>query len=152
MGIGSLNYERVFLHEGDFYLTGRMGIGYTPGKHFKTISFPILVNGVYQLSNSFAFECGIGTCISYTFWPDWTEQVWALFWTYDVFHKGGTYFDPLLTGNVGIRVQLKNGFLFRFGFTPVYNLISISEELVNYSIIPRKVGYWFGISLGYCFK
>lgn len=152
MGIGSLNYETVLTRSKDFYLTGRMGLGYHPGSHYETISFPLLVNGIYQLSNSFALECGIGTCISYTFWPDWTENVWAIFWTYKVFHEGGTYFDPLLTGNVGIRIQSRNGFLFRFGFTPVVNLTSISEELVDYSIIPRKIGYWFGFSFGYSFK
>ena len=72
MGMGSLNYERVFLHKGDFYLTARSGVGIKPGR-YQTISFPLLINGIYQLSNKFAFECGVGTNISYTRWNSWTE-------------------------------------------------------------------------------
>ena len=151
MLIGSLNDERVFFHEQRFYITSRMGIGYKPGQ-YKTISIPILVNGIYQVSNVFAVECGLGANISYTHWPSWSEEIWAIMWSYVVYHDGGDMIDPLLTGNIGIRLQAGRGFLFRFGFTPVLNIKYINADLVEYSILPKKIAYWFGVSLGYSFK
>jgi hypothetical protein len=153
MGMGSLNYERVFLHKGDFYLTARSGVGIKPGR-YQTISFPLLINGIYQLSNKFAFECGVGTNISYTRWNSWTEvyNFWFIVQVNQtIYHPAGSYFDPLLVFNAGIRVQKPKGFVFRFNFTPLINFKTMSEEVDVYTTVPKKIGYWFGMSFGKSF-
>jgi len=153
MGLGSLNYERVFFHKRHFYLTVRAGVGIKPGR-YQTISFPLLVNGIYQVSNKFALELGAGTNISYTWWNSWTETF--NFWFIvpvngTVDHPAGSFFAPLLVFNAGIRVQKPKGFVFRFNFTPLINFQTLSKEVDYYTTLPRKVGCWFGISFGKSF-
>lgn len=153
MGFGSLNYEKVFIRKGNFYATAKGGIGWVPGRH-TTMSLIMLVNGIFRVSKRFAFEGGVGTCLTYTWWDPWTEHY--SFWflvpiNYTKEHPGGSYFAPLLTFQAGFRVQSPKGFLFRFNFTPTRNFTPPTEEIHVYSTIPDKVGYWFGISLGKSF-
>jgi hypothetical protein len=153
MGLGSLNYERVFFHQSDFYLTARAGVGIKPGR-YQTVSFPLLVNGIYQVSNKFALEFGAGTDLSYTSWDSWTESYsfWFIVPVYGkIEHPSGSFFTPLLVFNTGFRVQKPKGFIFRFNFTPIINFKTLTEEVDYYSTLPRKVGYWFGMSFGKSF-
>jgi hypothetical protein len=153
MGFGSLNYERVFIHHRGVYLTGKTGLGWKPGKH-TTLSFIGMINGIFQVSRRFAFEGGAGTSLTYTWWDPWTEvyNFWFILPIhYTKEHSGGSYFAPLLTFQGGFRVQSPRGFLFRFNFTPTINFTPTNEEVHNYTTIPDKVGYWFGISFGKSF-
>ena len=150
LNLVSINYERVLFHENDFYITGRMGLGYIPPS-INTISLPGLVNGIYQVSNRFLLELGIGFSVTYTFWPDHYSSG-GLF-SGSTFHESGSFIDPLLTGYAGIRVQKKKGFLFRFGFTPLIEIISDIEKRTVYKQtgITNSFLPWVGMSFGYSF-
>ncbi len=146
----SFNYERVFPLGKCLYLSGRTGIGDLPS-FYNTLSVPFMMNGMYQVSNSFLLELGIGVNLTYTFWPD-SQGGGGIFDSGPV--ESGSFFDPLLTCLVGIRVQSKKGFLFRLGFTPLIELTKNSEKGtlnkqfgMNTSFVP-----WAGISFGYSFK
>lgn len=155
MFIGSLNYERVFSQRNDKYTSVRVGLG---GKgessgswlHYSTISVPILINRIIQVSNSFAYEIGIGTTLTYSTSSAWEVVWWSPFGSSVQKYKGGTFFDPLITTNIGIRVA-NDGFLFRLGFTPVVNFLHLNVEIREYSVIPENIGYWFGLSIGFSF-
>jgi hypothetical protein len=146
----SLNYERVFFHAHDFYLTGRAGIGYIPPS-INTISLPCLVNGIYQVSDNFLLEMGAGFSLTYNFWPDYYSS--GGFNSGTTFHESESFFDPLLTGFLGIRVQKKKGFLFRFGFTPLFELTNDLESRTVYKQtgITNAFLPWVGMSFGYSF-
>ena len=146
----SLNYERIFFHGGDFYISGRMGFGYVPPK-ITTLSLPLLVNGMYQVSNGFLFELGIGFNPTYTFWPDYYSSG-GLF-SGGAFYESGSFIDPLITGFAGIRIQKKKGFLFRLGFTPLIELTKNMENRTIYKQFGIKNSFlpWVGMSLGYSF-
>ena len=146
----SLNYERVFLHIYDFYLTGRIGAGYIPPS-INTISLPCLVNGLYQISNVVFIELGFGVCFTYNFWKDYYsdgEEPSA-----STFHESGSFYDPLITGVIGIRVQKKKGFLFRFGFTPLLEFFNPLEKSTIYKQMGTTDSFlpWVGMSFGYSF-
>lgn len=146
----SLNYERVFPLGKCFYLSGRTGIGDFPS-FYNTLSVPFMMNGMCQLSNSFLLELGIGVNLTYTLWPD--SQGGG-----GMFDSGptvkGSFFDPLLTCLVGIRVQSKKGFLFRLGFTPLIELTKNTEKGTLYRQFGLNTSFvpWAGISFGYSFK
>ena len=153
MGI-SLNYERIFSHGGDIYISGRVGIGGFGGPEV-TLALPLLVNGMYQVSNGFLFELGIGFNPTYTFWPNYYSSGNLFFGPSSIrtFHEKGSFFDPLITGFAGIRVQRKKGFLFRFGFTPLIGLTQNIENSIIYkqNVTTTLFPLW-GIDLGYSFK
>jgi hypothetical protein len=145
----SLNYERIFFHGGNFYISGRMGFGLFSFQ-VTTFSLPLLVNGMYQLSNGFLFELGIGFNPTYTFWPDYQSK-----WLFSggTFYESGSFFDPLITGFAGIRIQKKKGFLFRFGFTPLIELTKDMEKRTVYKQFRYEYSFlpWAGMSFGYSF-
>ncbi len=150
MNVVSVNYERVFFHAHDFYITGRIGLGYTPPV-INTLSLPILTNGFYQVSNVFLIELGFGVNFTWTFWNGYNSddgQVSGSTW-----HESGSFIDLLLTGYAGIRLQKKKGFLFRFGFTPVYEITEFPENRTSYMQLGTKDAFvpWVGMSFGYSF-
>jgi hypothetical protein len=49
-----------------------------------------------------------------------------------------------LVANTGLRIQDKDGFLFRLDFTPFYNLNHTGQLLP-----PQRFSPWAGISFGY---
>jgi hypothetical protein len=126
----SMNYERLIVQSNRFYLTGRVGLGI--GTYIEWMSsqdflaIPLLLNFQYQLSNIVVLEFGAGSTLSFV--------------------PSHQYFNPLITGVIGMRVQSKSGFLFRVGFTP---LVSLDKDLHKgdfETFLP-----WAGISLGYSF-
>ena len=147
----SIDYERIIFHGSDFYMSGRTGIGCVPGT-ISTLSLPLLFNGMYQVSNGFLFELGLGFNLTYTFYPDYYSSDGFL--SGNTFHKSGRFFDPLITGVVGFRVQGKKGFLFRLGFTPFIELTKNIENRTIYKQVGTKNSFlpWVGMSFGYCFK
>ena len=151
MNVASLNYERVFYHEKEAYLTWRAGAGYIPPS-VNTVSLPFLVNGVYHVSRGFFIEVGLGLDLTYSFWPDLHGNDASLYGT--TFLKAGAFADPLFTGIAGIRVQARNGFLFRLDFTPLFEL----SDNIGKRMIYMQTGsgksflLWMGVSLGYSFR
>jgi len=148
--MGSLNYERLFVNGHDFYLSGRLGTGYIPGI-FQSVSFPVMMTGMYQVSNNFLFELGIGGSLQYTFWQNYISGGGFFGDGGGDLVPGGSFYDPLIIGFAGMRVQGKKGFLFRFGFTPVYALIKNTKYGAVYSMNDRAFLPWFGLSFGYSF-
>lgn len=146
----SLNYERIFYHGGNFYLSGRTGIGDMPS-FYNTLSFPLLANGIYQVSDRFLCELGIGLSLTYTFWPD-SEGSGGLFGSASI--ESGSFFDPLLTGVAGIRIQGKKGFLFRLCFTPLIELTKDTENGTLYKQFNTNKSFipYVGMSFGYSFN
>lgn len=130
---GSLNYERVIINKNLFYLSGRIGIGYGNFSGTRIISMPILINGIFQIYNPLSLEVGIGISLM-----NIGKQ--------DNFGDGNWIYrnEVAPTGIVGIRLQLKNGFLMRLDFTPFYANLEYQNET---SIIHCS----FGLSLGYSF-
>ncbi|HSN50318.1 MAG TPA: hypothetical protein VLR52_03725, partial [Bacteroidales bacterium] len=133
---GSINFERLSTRSGNFYLMSRLGVGYGWIDHVNRFSFPLMINGVFQLSNTFALEAGLGVTIMYQFWTYKPSSIQK----YPTSH-----FDPVLTGFAGIRYQSEDGFLFRAGFTPLVDIL-IEDRMLDKGFIP-----WFGLSIGYGF-
>jgi hypothetical protein len=150
LNLVSLNYERIFFHRHDFYLSGRAGLGYTPPS-VNMISIPAMLNGIFRVSDTFFFEVGAGFCLTYSFWQDYYSNGGLMSDTN--FYKKGGLIDPLLAGYAGIRVQKKKGFLFRFGFTPLYELTNYVEQRAVYKQTGTTNAFlpWFGMSFGYSF-
>lgn len=142
--IGSINYERMLLHNGNVYLTGRIGFGFEPydendaSKSHYTF-MPILLNLQFQLSNSFVLEFGVGPTIAHDSWEEHSGS-WH---SYTITPRKEYY--HFMTALAGIRVQTKGGFLIRSGFTPIFNKYSDTFIPFN-SSMP-----WGGLSLGYSF-
>ena len=130
---GSLNYERIFLKRDFFYLSGRIGVGYGNFVGVDILSTPILINGIFQIYHALAFEVGVGLSLM-RFGTE--SELGSGIWSYE--------YEPAPTGIAGIRIQAKNGFLFRLGFTPLY--AHIIQDDHGYHGVP-----WFGFSLGYSF-
>ena len=129
---GSVNYERILLNRKFFYLSVRGGIGggYIPIPPSESmISFPLLINSIFQVDKGIAVEAGAGIS-------------WMLVGTEEgessnlgIWVKGGD--APVPTGTIGFRYQAKKGFLLRVNFTPFTNF--------------DEIFYFFGISFGYSF-
>ena len=150
LSLGSLNYERILFHSRDFYLSARIGAGYIPPT-INTVSLIGLVNGIYQISDVFCLEMGIGVADTYTFWKGYYNESGTDSDT--IYHPAGSFIDPILTGFAGIRVQKKKGFLFRFGFTPLIELTNIIENRMVYKQVQATDSFipWIGMSFGYSF-
>ena len=128
---GSLNFERILLHRKFYYLSVRGGIGggYIPIPPSESmISFPLLINSIFQVHNGLAVEAGTGIS-------------WMLVGTEEgessqlgIWDNGNA---PVPTGMVGFRYQAEKGFLLRINFTPFTNF--------------KEIFYFFGISFGYSF-
>jgi hypothetical protein len=146
----SLNYERIFFHAHDFYLSGRIGAGYIPPT-ISTFSFLEMVNGIYRVSKVLFLELGVGLNLTYTFWQDYNGSEGMPSDT--LFHQRGAFVDPLITAFAGIRIQKKKGFLFRLGFTPLVELTDLVEKRTVYKQIGTTNSFllWAGISFGYSF-
>ncbi|MGA2823502.1 MAG: hypothetical protein ABSE72_08260 [Bacteroidales bacterium] len=145
--LGSLNYEKIIIHKNSFYLSGRIGFGYGIGKPGETYrvnlyTFPVLLNGLFQVSNNFLFELGIGSSLSYANWSAYhPSSSWIVIGTP---HDAGNQFYPFITVVAGIRVQSENGFIFRLGFTPLIQVTNLDKD-------SRMFFPWGGISFGYSF-
>ena len=59
LNLFSFNYERVFLKKKNFYMSARIGLGYTPPE-INTISVLGLVNCFYRISGNILIEFGAG--------------------------------------------------------------------------------------------
>ena len=99
----------------------------------------------------FLIELGFGVNFTWTFWNGYNSddgQVSGSTW-----HESGSFIDLLLTGYAGIRLQKKKGFLFRFGFTPVYEITEFPENRTSYMQLGTKDAFvpWVGMSFGYSF-
>ena len=124
---GSLNYDRVLLQRNFFYLSGRIGIGYGNFMSNSILSVPMLVNGIFQVYHALAFEVGLGVSfMKITKKEEYGEGL------------SSYEYDPGPTGAAGLRVQARNGFLFRAVFTPFITLDHI------YSSGGVSFGYSFG--------
>ncbi len=134
--IGSVNYERLSVRSGIFYLMSRFGIGYGRFDEKNLISFPLMMNGVFQLTNKFALEVGVGGTLMYQFWNEKQNA-------YTKYPR--SLFDPVLTGFAGIRYVREDGLLVRAGFTPLLDV------LMDIPVMKNKFTPWFGASLGYVF-
>jgi hypothetical protein len=130
---GSLNYERNILNIKSFFLTGRVGIGYGRVFEYSMLSMPIIINGVFRVFRTISYEIGVG--ISLMRIGNLNSQSGSG-WSYNN--------DIAPTAIIGLRVQSKNGFLFRFNFTPIYTNFNNTETRNN--LYP-----FFGISFGYGF-
>jgi hypothetical protein len=150
LNVVSINYEKVFYKVRDFYLTGRVGLGYIPPT-VNTLTVPVLANGIYRVSDVLFLELGFGLSVTYTFWSDITTREEP--YTLSTVPVSGHFMDILLAGHAGIRVQKKNGFLFRFGFTPLYELTDILENRTVYMQLDITEAFlpWVGMSFGYSF-
>jgi len=127
---GSLNYERIVFHHNDIYLSGRLGIGYIYFYNAIVFSTPILFNFIYHVHKVVSLEGGVGTTL---FFQD----------TKDPADAG---IDPVLTGNIGLRLQWKKGFCLRIGFVPYYDFLVKGPNFFSTQFVP-----WGGLSLGYSF-
>jgi hypothetical protein len=125
---GSLNYERVLLHRKFFYLTARGGLGggYIPTASI--LSFPVLVNTLFQFYKGGAAEVGLGATMMLIGMEEGDAGD-------NDFWKNGN--APMPTGTIGYRYQGKRGFLLRVNFTPFTNF--------------SEVFYFLGLSFGYSF-
>jgi hypothetical protein len=150
LNLGSLNYERILLRASDFYISAKIGGGYTPPS-INTVSLIGLVNGIYQISDVFCLEFGIGITGTYTFWKGYYNEAGNASDT--IYQAAGSFIDPLITGFAGIRVQKKRGFLFRFGFTPLLELTNVVEHRTAYRQLNAKDSFipFVGMSFGYSF-
>lgn len=130
---GSMNYERVLLHKNNSYITGRIGAGYFQDLDIvKIVSFPMLINYLYNLNKVLSIEVGAGTNV--------TIQ------TANEDYENGVF--PVLVGFTGIRlhsIHKFEGFTFRIGFTPVY---AIQQ---TYWFNSKSFTPWGGLSVGYSF-
>jgi hypothetical protein len=127
---GSLNYERIFFHRNDLYLSGRVGIGYIYFYNGFILSAPLLFNVIYHVYKDLSLEGGVGTTLFF-------QQ------TTDSDFNG---VDPVLTGFIGMRLQTARGFCFRAGFVPFYDFMDSGANFFSNHFEP-----WGGISFGYSF-
>lgn len=132
---GSINYERVFVHNPNIYLTGRFGVGYGSFAGLSILSGPTLINGIFKIHKSIAFETGIGVAFMQVGREG--EAYSGMNWTYE--------FQIAPTAQAGLRVQSQNGFLFRLCFTPFIAALQASNS--TYKFYP-SVGMSFGYSFG----
>ena len=108
-------------------------MGYGQFLDFSVLTVPIILNGIFQIYHSVAFEVGLGASFM-RIGHQKTES--NDHWSYEN--------SIVPTGNIGIRVQAKNGFLLRVDFTPYYTDLKYTKT--DNAIIPS-----FGLSLGYSF-
>jgi hypothetical protein len=131
--LGSINYERKIFNKNSFYLTGRVGVGYGYFFDYNILSSPIVISGIVRVFRAISYEFGLGMTLM-RIGNKLSESNGQ--WTYEN--------DLAPTALIGIRVQKKSGFLFRFDFTPIYTNYNIED--------PKKNLYpVFGISFGYSF-
>jgi len=130
---GSLNYERVLLKRGNFYLNLRIGIGYGL-TDTRFLSMPLGFNGILQIYRALAWEIGLGLSLIDAYRPDASPRN-------SLVEDEGI---PALIPSTGLRIQDKNGVLFRLDFTPFYNL-----NIVGQLLPPKRFTPWGGLSIGY---
>jgi len=130
-GFGSLNYERVFPVSGKFYLSGRVGIGTFYFMNVSSISFPVLSNVIYNVSQILSLEAGLGV---------------TLFFKKVQYSPPESGLDPLITGLLGLRLQHPGkGFCFRAGFTPLIETRNSDPYVFSSTFFPFA-GFNFGYS------
>ena len=128
---GSINYERIIFHQKSNYLSGRIGAGFDYYEGTNIFSTPVIFNYIYNIHKDISFEVGMGTTIVMQYVKNSSENL----------------IIPLLTGNVGIRIQSATGFIFRFGVTPFINFSDDHPSRFDSFFMP-----WIGITFGYSFK
>jgi len=131
---GSLNYERVLINKGIFYFNARIGIGYGNYSQTSILSLPIGFNGVLQIYQAFAWEFGLGLSLMQIKRSNASPR------------NSIEEFEQILAliPSTGLRIQDKNGFLFRIDFTPFFNPNSKGQLIPSKSFKP-----WVGLSIGY---
>jgi hypothetical protein len=137
---GSLNYERVVIHSRKVCFTFRTGFGYANDGTSQAMNFPLLANAWFRVSRKTCLEAGVGTLLSYSYWPEhYSFGLLSPTWV-----ESGDSFDAAFTACFGVRIQAPSGFLFRAGFTPLVNLDT--KTYLFPIFLP-----WGGISFGYSF-
>jgi len=150
LNLFSVNNERILLGSRDQFLSARIGAGYTPPS-IQTFSLMGTVGGMFRVSRVLFFEVGAGIDITCSSWnhPDTSELTESL----KNIPVKGSFIDPLLTGYLGLRVQKQGGFLFRIGFTPVYELTDNPGYRTAFLQLGTRNRFvpWLGMSFGYSF-
>lgn len=121
-GIGSFNYEKIFLKKEKTEFTWRAGLSFAPidRNNGTGVIFPLMINSVTG-KNAHKLELGIGQGITVT-------------------TKGN--FFALAIAAIGYRYQPENKKIFyRVTYTP----------LISY-IVDFQVQQWAGLSIGYTFN
>lgn len=121
-GVGSINYEKLFLKKNNTEFTWRAGLSFAPiDKNNGTgIVFPLMIQSLIG-KNSHKLELGLGQGITIT-------------------TKG--HFFTLATGAIGYRYQSeKKKWFYRATYTP----------LISY-LVDFQIQQWGGISVGYTFN
>lgn len=121
-GVGSINYEKLFLKKNNTEFTWRAGLSFAPiDKNNGTgIVFPLMLNSLIG-KNSHKLELGLGQGITIT--------------------TKGSFFS-LTTAAIGYRYQPETKkWFYRFTYTP----------LLSY-LVDLQIQQWGGISVGYTFN
>jgi hypothetical protein len=121
-GLGSFNYEKLFLKKNNTEFTWRAGLSFAPiDKNNGTgIVFPLMINALIG-KKSHKLELGLGQGITFT--------------------TKGSFF-PLTTAAVGYRYQSESKkWFYRVTYTP----------LISY-LFDFQMQQWGGISIGYTFN
>ena len=131
---GSLNYERRLFNKKSFNLMGRAGFGFGQMMDRRLFTIPIIITNVFRVFRSISYEIGAGITLMRIGNNQNARPPFGRVFKNDI------GFSAL----IGIRVQSKNGFLFRLNFTPVYYYIDLTASR-------RQFYPFFGISFGYSF-
>ena len=121
-GLGSINYENLFLQKNNIELTWRAGLSLAPiDKNNGTgVVFPLMINFLTG-KNSHQLELGLGQGITIT--------------------TKGRFFS-LTTAAVGYRYQPESSkWFYRATYTP----------LISY-LVDFQIQQWGGVSIGYTFN
>lgn len=121
-GVGSINYEKLFLRKKQTDFTWRLGLSFAPidKNNGMGIVFPLMINSLMG-KNAHKLELGLGQGITLT-------------------TKGN--FFALTTAAVGYRCQpTTKKWFYRVTYTP----------LISY-LVDFQIQHWGGISVGYTFN
>jgi hypothetical protein len=128
--IFSISYERIILNNPKFFLTGKLGLGYSesmklPSGNTSLLSIPIHITGNVDIYGKRQFiEFGFGS--TWLFYED------LKYWDYSIYPLIGYRFQPFKPGKVTFRIFISY---------PITGKIDIND-------------YWFspvGLSIGYSF-
>lgn len=128
--IFSMSYERLLISNPKFFLTGKLGIGYSesmklPSGNTSLLSTPIHITGNIEIAGRRQF-------IEFGFGATWLFYENLKYWDYAIYPLVGYRIQPLKRGNFSFRIFISY---------PVNAKIDIND-------------YWFspvGLSIGYSF-
>lgn len=121
-GLGSLNFEKCFLHKNNFDYSWRAGLSFTPIDKNNGVGIvsPLMINALIGKSSR-KLELGLGQGITVT--------------------TKGSFF-ALTTAAIGYRYQSTNSkWFYRVTYTPV----------ISY-LVDFQIQQWGGVSIGYNLK